>query len=414
MEPIFILAPILVTFGIFLYLVYFHPQSQKRKTKSLEQQIEELKKTKTRLESSINSIHVGFIITDQKGEILSINSAAKRILCQGKGVNHNLRINDPGLVNLSCSIDDIAKELTQVIDIKQQIQVCLEKKLPIDWEVVEYKNLILRMVINPVVSIKRVGQLDLEFIGTVIVVEDITEEKILDRSKNELFSIASHELKTPLTVVKGNTEIIKKYYSEALNDTRLAKIIEDIHESSIYLIDIVDDFLDLSRLEQGRIKFKPETFDLTKLIQSIVKEYESIAVEKGLDLNLGGCEDCQIEADPTRVRQVFVNLLGNALKFTHQGEVRIDIEKAGDWAKVIVTDTGVGISEQNQQLVFRKFQQAGDDILTRETARGTGVGLYISKLLVEGMNGQIKLDKSVSGQGSRFSFSLPLASMAEK
>lgn len=390
-------------------MVYFHPQAQKRRVKELENKIDELMKHETRLESSINSIHIGFIITDQQGEVLKINSAAKVILCQGKPVNRANRSNIPELVNMSCRIDDIANQLKGVIDLKQQIKLCLEKKVPAYWEAVEFKNLILRLTINPVVSIKRVGQLELDFIGTVIVVEDITEEKVLDRSKNELFSIASHELKTPLTVVKGNTEIIKKYYSDILNDTRFAKIIDDVYKSSIYLMEIVDDFLDLSRIEQGRIKFKTENFNLTKLIRETTKVYESIAVEKGLDLNMDLGKDFWVNADPSRVKQVFVNLLGNAFKFTHQGGINVQIEAENRDVKVLVHDTGHGILARNQHLVFRKFQQAGDDILSRETARGTGVGLYISKLMIEAMDGQIKLEKSSPGQGSVFSFSLPLA-----
>ena len=113
--------------------------------------------------------------------------------------------------------------------------------------------------------------------------------------------------------------------------------------------------------------------------------------------------------DADRVKQVIYNFIGNAMKFTTHGSITISSEVKGRQLKVLITDTGSGIPLDRQHLLFHKFQQASNNILTRDTTRGTGLGLYISKLLVEKMHGKIRLEHSEEGKGSTFSFTLPLA-----
>ena len=116
-----------------------------------------------------------------------------------------------------------------------------------------------------------------------------------------------------------------------------------------------------------------------------------------------------VHADPERTRQVLINLIGNSLKFTEDGLIKISFGHEGQFVKVFVADTGKGISTKQQQHLFRKFEQSGENVLTRDSVQGTGLGLYISKMIMEQMDGEIKLEHSEPGKGAVFSISLPVA-----
>jgi two-component system, sensor histidine kinase and response regulator len=249
--------------------------------------------------------------------------------------------------------------------------------------------------------------------SAVVVLEDITEERVLARSRDEFFSIASHELRTPLTAIRGNASMLLTIFGDEIKNADTQDMIEDIHQSSMRLIEIVNDFLDLSRIEQGKVTFQYESVELDKVIESVVYEMQAVLQEKHLSLDfnhktLG--ELPQVWADKNRLKQILYNLVGNAAKFTDQGGITIQADVEGDKLKVQVIDTGRGISEKNQKLLFHKFQQAGESLLTRDTTRGTGLGLYISKMLTASMGGELGLEYSHEGQGSCFGFTIPLAS----
>jgi CheY-like chemotaxis protein/anti-sigma regulatory factor (Ser/Thr protein kinase) len=251
----------------------------------------------------------------------------------------------------------------------------------------------------------------------VILIEDITEKEVLDRSRDEFFSIASHELRTPLTAIKGNTSMIMDFYAEALKDPELKSMVYDIHESSTRLIDIVNDFLDVSRLEQGKVSFTYEAVALEEIVEGVMYEMRAVLKEKKLSLEfnhktLGNLP--KIWTDKNRLKQILYNLVGNATKFTEKGSISIDVQPEKTHLRVRVIDTGRGISTENQKLLFHKFQQANTSLLTRDTTRGTGLGLYISKMMAEMMDGEMGLEKSEEGKGSVFYFTVPIDSPDER
>jgi signal transduction histidine kinase len=249
------------------------------------------------------------------------------------------------------------------------------------------------------------------FNSAVSVFEDVSEQRNLQRTRDEFFAIASHELRTPLTAIRGNSSLILKYYLDKLTDPELRDIMKEIHESSIRLIDIVNDFLDASSLEQKRMKFTYTSFDVVELAASVCKEYEANSVAQGVTLNLlkPSVPLPPAYADRDRLKQVLINLAGNALKFTKQGSVKLEFASEPNSIKVIISDTGNGMSEESKKMLFRKFEQAGMDPITRDSTRGTGLGLYISKLLMEYMNGEIRLESSELGKGTSFSLRIPIA-----
>lgn len=375
----------------------------------VEEETKELEEERSRLEASINSLNVGFIITNTKNEIVNLNSTAKRLLCitEAKSTNSDGIILDPLAFSLKCDLDTISKQLDGKFDLKKNLETAFKERKIVDVGNIDFRDLVLHIFMSPIVMLKDSA---LKVIGTVILVEDVTKEKILERSRDEFFSIASHELRTPLTSIKGNTALIKQYYADTLKgDKNLTEMVDDIHESSVRLIEIVNDFLDTSRLEQGRISFNKQEFNFKPLVDEVIKEMSSLALQKNLYLKFSiEADDLSVVADRDRTKQVLINFVGNSLKFTETGGVSITLENDDDFLKVLVTDTGRGIDQKNQKLLFHKFQQASSSLLTRDTAKGTGLGLYISKLMIEGMGGAIGLEKSLPGKGATFMFTLPL------
>lgn len=405
---------ILVLLGQFLFLFYFIYQAH------LKSKL--FKEGEVKLGASINSLNIGFILVDTKNNILTMNGAAKRILCMPDSFFPPGIIRPNSNLNVSCTFEDIEKELNETIDLRQEIVRSLSERKTIDIRELRYKELFLHIFISPIVMYKK----SLEVLGAVILVEDITQQKILERSKEEFFSIASHELRTPLTAIRGNASMIKQYCPQALQDPMLKEMIDDIQSSSIRLIEIVNDFLDASRLEQGKIGFRFASFDIKELIFEVFKELSSVAKEKNLNLSLAQGDYPLVYADRNRLKQVLINLVGNAIKFTEQGGITISLSEEAPitkvssidqgfkasqhrFLKVLLADTGKGIPLPNQKLLFRKFQQAENNLLTRDNTRGTGLGLYISKLMIEGIGGRIWLEGSEVSKGSTFAFTLPIA-----
>jgi len=180
---------------------------------------------------------------------------------------------------------------------------------------------------------------------------------------------------------------------------------------SIRLINIVNDFLDSSRLEQGKITFDNQPFDVVPLIHQLLRQYDVTGSRRKLYLRVEPSPDPVplVVGDADRTRQIITNLLGNAIRSTQKGGVSIKFSKRLGNLAIEVTDTGHGIPVESQHLLFHKFQQASHDILTRDSTHGTGLGLYISSLLAEGMEGELYLAHTEEGKGSTFVLELPIA-----
>ncbi len=357
--------------------------------------------------AAIDSLDVGLLMSFRDQNNISYNSALLNILGLKEAAKSSNKTGS------SLSLDSVRQKIKQIpdFDLDAVIAKCQSDGQPSEIKEAVYGSRILSVFGAPIMI-----QLD-KIIGTVILIEDITEEKVLERSKDEFFSIASHELRTPLTSIKGNSSMILDFYKDVLKDPDLKEMIVDMHESSVRLIDIVNDFLDMSRLEQGKMSFDYEATSLEEIIESVVYEMKLALNEKKLSLKLDKLtldKLPKIWADKNRLKQVIYNLLGNAAKFTEQGEISITVEVEGKFIKLEVADTGRGIAVDAQKLLFHKFQQAGKSLITRDTTRGTGLGLYISKLMIVGMGGDIALVSSVEGKGSTFSLTIPIATDEQK
>ncbi|KKS84307.1 MAG: Sensor protein resE [Candidatus Gottesmanbacteria bacterium GW2011_GWA1_43_11] len=236
----------------------------------------------------------------------------------------------------------------------------------------------------------------------------IANEKLkeLDKLKDEFVSLASHELRSPMTTIKGSlSTILDGYAGEVSKETR--EFLTAAYSENDRLIRLVNNLLNISRIESGRLKFLVTNVDMSKLMKDEVDNMQMAAKERGLTLTIDKTENLPLVlADEDKIREVLINLLGNAIKFTHQGGITVSAKVDKDMVVTSVTDTGNGIAPEDQDLLFKKFSQVRRGTYSRQTG-GTGLGLYISKKIIEGLQGQIWLTSTV-GKGTTFFFSLPI------
>jgi PAS domain S-box-containing protein len=355
---------------------------------------EELREARAYLVASINSLEQGFILVGHDFKVELTNGMAQHLMKQD-----GEKAGKP-LAEAVASIDwDVKLPAT--------VQRVLSNKRAEQLEATAPGGRFYAVFVTPMLS----GR---EALGAAVIIEDVTEQRILERSRDEFFSIASHELRTPLTAIRGNLSMAEAYFPKAMKDKELATMIGDAHDASIRLIDIVNDFLDSSRLEQGKMQFQFRAIALNPLLKTVAKDLAPLLAERHNTLSVTGFDNVPaIYTDAARLQQILFNVVGNAAKYSEDSAITVKptINRRSLW--INVADHGKGISPENQAILFHKFQQAGDSILTRDNTKGTGLGLYISKLLATNMGGDVALAQSEVGKGSMFVISLPLATKKE-
>jgi signal transduction histidine kinase len=247
---------------------------------------------------------------------------------------------------------------------------------------------------------------------------------LVSERKSEFVSLVSHELRTPLTAIKSSIDIILLKMRENLDDT-VSYFLKIAKANVDRLSNMIDNILDISRIESGRMKFAFQAVSLKDLATKAINNMSPLAIQKGLNIQEKVAVDMpRIFADGTKIEQIFTNLLGNAIKFTQKGgsitveastrnrdEVKEKLEGRTnghrEFALISVRDTGPGIPQEEHEEIFQRFSR-----IERTGKKGTGLGLAISKYLVESHGGSIWVESEV-GKGSTFSFLLPLATEEE-
>ena len=232
--------------------------------------------------------------------------------------------------------------------------------------------------------------------------------KALDAQKDEFISMAAHELRTPMTAIKGYVSMIIEGDTGDIPE-KARGFLADANAINERLIRLVNNMLNVSRIEEGRMVYQEEEENLSSAVRTVFSQFRPEAERKGLELKLdvpASITD-KVRVDPDRIQEVIGNLLSNAVKYTDKGSVVVRlVQPNANMVRFEVEDTGSGISKEEQEKLFRKFSRAESTV---GKTTGTGLGLYISKALVEKMGGEIGLVKSAPGEGSVFRFALPCA-----
>ncbi|MEK0084255.1 ATP-binding protein [Benzoatithermus flavus] len=231
------------------------------------------------------------------------------------------------------------------------------------------------------------------------------------RHKSEFLANTSHELRTPLNAILGYTELIQDgIYGEV--PERIRAVLDRVQGSGRHLLGLINDVLDLSKIEAGRLVLSTNDYAVPAVVHTVVTATEALAAEKGLDLRIEIAEPLPLaHGDERRITQVLLNLVGNAIKFTEEGEIVIRVETTDDGFHIAVEDTGPGIALPDQKRIFEEFRQV-DSSSTRRKG-GTGLGLAIAKRIVELHGGRIWVESAL-GRGATFHLVLPRQAVAQR
>ena len=385
---------------------------QEGMNKQLEQTNATLHISEEKLAVTLNSIGDAVIAVDAAGHVVLINPLAERLTGWTQAEASGRPVDD---------IFRIINEHTRrpvVNPIKETLAHGTSRILP------DSTMLIVRRGGECAItdSCAPVRNRDGQVVGAVMVFRDNTERKQFEtrlreakegaeaanRAKSSFLANMSHEIRTPMNSIIGMTEILL----DSRLDEEQKRHLRSIEHSADALLYIISDILDISKIEAGLLKTECAPFDPREVAERVAEMFSQHAAAGGLELLLKISTDMPVSVlgDGNRLRQILINLVGNAFKFTLKGQIKICAEflksDASGWLVCSVADTGIGISAENQKKLFRKFSQV-DDSSTRKFG-GTGLGLSISKALVEIMGGSISLE-SGEGKGSVLSFRLPCA-----
>lgn len=263
-----------------------------------------------------------------------------------------------------------------------------------------FSILLIRSVLNEVRVREEVQKLatELEFANK--------ELKRLDQAKSEFISIASHQLRTPLSIIKGYVSMIREGNYGAIGEPML-KTINKVYLSNERLIRLVADLLDLSRMESGKLQYEFADFDFANLVDSIVDEFKNPMHDKNLQLVWAKpAEPFVIWGDSMKLRQVIFNLIDNSLKYTPKGSIEVSLQKSNNTVAVSVKDTGVGMTPETAHSLFQKFSRGKDS--SKVNTEGLGLGLFIAKKIVDDHHGELIITSAGEGKGSTFTLTLPI------
>jgi len=371
-----------------------------RQAQELGQMLRHQQEEGTKSQAILTSIADGVVVSNTEGRIILVNPAAERILgTAGKQLIgrdfHTLfsAFNAQGREEATAAMETLLS--TSDSGVSKVFKTILE----ID-------NRVIHAHLSPVLTRRE------EFLGVVIIFRDITKEVEADRAKSEFVSTVSHELRTPMTAIKGYTDLL---YAGAVGpiNTEQKRFLQIIKSNTDRLTALINDLLDISRVETGRVRFEPKPVQIGEVIADVVNALAGQAEVKRQTLTyevMGGLPE--IMGDRDRLNQVLTNLVSNAIRYTpEEGTIEVRAYLVEGAVRVDVRDTGIGIAPEDLGRIFERFYRA-DHPMVQETS-GTGLGLPIVKMFVEMHGGRVWVESEL-GKGSTFTFILPVPTrMAE-
>ncbi|HSU79863.1 MAG TPA: ATP-binding protein [Candidatus Angelobacter sp.] len=359
-----------------------------RMASQLKTYITALQQEKEQLSGILSSMADGVMTFNKEGELLISNPPSKRFLAAWAFENGE-KATDTVYEGFNQLPPEVHHLFRKVVDEEKE-----------QTSEVTYQGRTWVVVITPLYDQEHVR-------GAVAVLRDMTEERRLDEMRQGFIANVSHELRTPISMLQGYSEAIVDGVAETEEDKKeMAKI---IYDESLRMGRLVNELLDLARLEAGHFQLNATEISLNEFLDRAVGKFRSLARDQEISLSLEGLRDSSFELkmDPDRIEQVLTNLIDNAIRHTPKGgEVNVTVAKIPNFIKMSVSDTGTGIAQVDLPFVFERFYKA-DKARTRGKA-GTGLGLAIAKNIVNAHGGKIGV-QSKAGQGTTFSFTLPIS-----
>jgi signal transduction histidine kinase len=229
-------------------------------------------------------------------------------------------------------------------------------------------------------------------------------EKV-NRLKTHLLALTSHQLKTPIGIIRGYATLLREGFYGPLSD-EVKEILSKIEFGTEEVVLLVDNIIDLRKVEEGRLQYQMQDIDFAKLARQTCEEMGHMAMSSGLNLNFSGLEtELIIHGDAQKIQHVIQNIIDNAVKYTKKGSISIEVHQKDNNVLLSVTDSGIGINAKTIPFLFQEFSR--DERIEKEI-HGTGLGLYIARLFIEAHHGKIWAESEGEGKGSTFYISIPL------
>jgi signal transduction histidine kinase len=358
----------------------------------------ELLESRRRAEQLLYGLAEAVFAVDEEYNITLFNNSLEKIINKKLDDVLNLPVNQ--VINLT-------RENGEPVDVKELCFVNEEEKKKVDGLILkgatsDYYVNVRSSIINPLQGRQ-------ECLVTMV---DVTKEKQLEKAKDDFISITSHELRTPMTIIKSYLWMLGAGKGGNLTVKQMEYVQKAAHGTERMLA-LINDMLSISRMEQGRMEIKIEKLALMENISDTLEDFDVKCKEKNVECKIDIPSDIPyVFADNGKLNEIIINLMGNALKFTNQGSITLSAETIpNDMIKISVQDTGKGIQQEDMKRLFHKFGRLNYSYQTVAESGGTGLGLYIVKLYVEHMGGEVGVSSKGENQGTTFWFTLPTKEM---
>lgn len=350
------------------------------------------------------------VLENEKGKLSGIIAAMTDGVFM-VDLENQLVISNPAVVDLlglpvgkEVTTFDIIDSLAGKVDLRTKVEESLAKNQPIEVTELYVHDKVMNITLTPVRDKAGIQR------GVAVILHDVTSEKSLEKLRQEFTAMMVHELRAPLTAVRWSSEGLLKSLADTkahLEDAKIKDSMTTIDLAATNMLELVNDLLDVAKIEAGKFELNLQEYDLVSSLKEQMKTFEPQATGKHLALNYIGPEKQMIKFDRVRIAQVMNNLLSNSIKYTDSGQIDINLTVDDKLKRVVVAikDTGIGVSREDLSVLFSKFKQLKSFDSSR---KGTGLGLVVSKGIIEAHNGEIWAESAGENMGSTFCFSIPL------
>ena len=397
---IVIILPLII--GYFIWSRRF--QAQDKSSQAVSELTHELTQESSKSEIITNAIADGVILIDTQGAVQLINPAALRII--GWGNEDAVGLDYRSVLKIIDSTNNIVEGPLD------PIQQCLSSRQSVITDKLGIRTTSGKQLFASILA----SPLSESGAGSVVVFRDITAQRAEEREQAEFISTASHEMRTPVAAIEGYLGLAVNPQTATIDEKARTYLVK-AQEAAKHLGRLFQDLLDISKLEDGRITNNPKIIDVPSFVRSLLDDFSGQFAEKGLSIVYGpntGVQGHQTitpifyaNVDADHLHEIVSNLVTNAIKYTKEGTVTVDVTGDNDHVYISVKDTGIGIPTEDLPHLFQKFYRV-DNSDTREIG-GTGLGLYLSRHLAEALGGHLNVT-SVYGEGSTFTIDLPRVS----